>query len=221
VRKWFDSIPVLQFARAAQWQCSRFVSGRAEVETLARSCDNIVRSMERQQRSGKAGLRGSRGSEIKVFDVTRLNKGLLVAVAGALCMCSARWSSAAPPPPGSEAAKVLAEEGPLIRAMKRPGMSSSCCDESDCRPAEARMNARGKYEVFVRRRDEDGFGWDGGPNQWLEVPDFVVIPPRERKVQQTMACWTKSLYELDLGGTKQTMVDPHHGFLCFNPGQGM
>jgi hypothetical protein len=151
--------------------------------------------------------------------VTRLKQGLLVAAAAALCMYSA-ISSAAPPAPGSEAAKVMSEEGPLIRAMKRPGTDASCCDESDCRPAEARINAHGKYEVFVRRRDKDGFGWEGGLNRWLEVPDFVVIPPGERKVQQTTACWTKELYQLDLGGVKQGL-DPHRGFLCFNPGQGM
>lgn len=153
--------------------------------------------------------------------MTRLQQGLFVVAAAALCLCFASGSFAAPPAPGSEAAKVMGEEGPLIRAMKRPGVGTSCCDESDCRPADARINARGKYEVFVRRRDKDGFGWDGGPNLWLEVPNFVVIPPGERAVQQTIACWTQKLYELDVGGNKQLLDDPHRGFLCFNPGQGM
>jgi len=153
--------------------------------------------------------------------MARLQQGLIVAVAATLCVGFAPRASAAPPAPGSEAAKVMGEEAPLIRAMKRPGMDTSCCDESDCRPAEARINARGRYEVFVRRRDKDGFGWEGGPNLWMEVPNFVVIPPGERAVQQTIACWTQKLYELDVGGTKQLLDDPHHGFLCFNPGQGM
>jgi hypothetical protein len=153
--------------------------------------------------------------------MTKLQHGLFAAAFAALWMCSAPRSSAAPPAPGSEAAKVMGEEGALIRAMKRPGMDTSCCDESDCRPADARVNAQGKYEVFVRRRDKDGFGWDGGPNLWMEVPRFVVIPPKERAVQQTIACWTKKLYELNVGGTTQLLDDPHRGFLCFNPGQGM
>jgi hypothetical protein len=143
------------------------------------------------------------------------------ALAVALVFSCARECRAAPPPPGSEAAKIMAEEGPLIRAMKRPGMDTNCCDESDCRPAEARITARGTYQVFVRGRDQNGFGWDGGPNQWLDVPYFVVIPPGQRKVQQTIACWTKKFYALELGETKKLLGDPHNGFLCFNPGQGM
>jgi hypothetical protein len=153
-----------------------------------------------------------------MIHLTRPMIGAVAVTAALVLYCVSR---ATPPPPGSEAAKIMSEEGPLIRDMKRPGTDANCCDESDCRPAEARITARGTYQVFVRSRDANGFGWDGGPNQWLDVPYFVVIPPAQRRVQQTVACWTKKFYALELGETKKLLGDPHNGFLCFNPGQGM
>jgi hypothetical protein len=100
----------------------------------------------------------------------------------------------------------MAPYGDVIRSLTQRN-GAPCCSESDCRPAQYRVNAAGNYEVFLRKLAKDGSGWENGPDKWVEVPGERVTPPYRRpNIPFGIACW-RSGY-LFLSG----------GFSCFTPG---
>lgn len=129
-------------------------------------------------------------------------------VLGAVSILS-QLARGAPPSATSDDYKILSPYAAAIREMTIPGSKAICCDLSDCRPADYRITTKANetfYEVFVRKTDAKGSGWEDGPNAWLRVPDNVVISPEKREgLPVPVACWIK-----------QRQID--NGFLCFTPG---
>jgi hypothetical protein len=138
-----------------------------------------------------------------------LRRLIPVAVALAAMALPPHPSSAEPPDPMSGDGQTMAPYGDVIRSLRQRN-GAPCCSESDCRPAQYRVNRAGQYEVFVRKLTKDGSGWENGPDKWLEVPAEQVTPPDRRpNLPFGLACW-KSGY-LFLSG----------GFVCFSPGTGI
>jgi hypothetical protein len=138
--------------------------------------------------------------------LTRLT---FLGVALTMLACAPRRSAAEAPDPKSEDGQLMAQYGDAIRSLSQRN-GAPCCSESDCRPAQYRVNGEGRYEVFIRKLTKDGSGWENGPDQWLEVPPARVTPPDRRPhLPFGLACWRAGY--LFLGG----------GFSCFTPGTGM
>ncbi len=132
----------------------------------------------------------------------------LLAVAVAISAVASVRSLADPPDPDSEDGKLMAPYGSAIRALRQRS-GALCCSESDCRPAQYKVNEAGHYEVFVRNLTKDGSGWEDGPDAWLEVPAQSVTPPNLRPpVPFGLACW-RARKSFGSGG-----------FTCFTPGTG-
>ncbi len=80
---------------------------------------------------------------------------------------------AAPPPPGSDQAEMMAPHGDWIR-RQRSSTGVNCCDWSDGRvvqPHQVRRRPDGVWEVFYARDV-----WDDGTDVWLVVPASAVLP---------------------------------------------
>jgi hypothetical protein len=130
---------------------------------------------------------------------------LLGASLAILALVPGRSMAEAPDPKSSDGL-LMAPYGDVIRSLTQRN-GAPCCSESDCRPAQYRVNAAGNYEVFLRKLAKDGSGWENGPDKWVEVPGERVTPPYRRPhVPFGIACW-RSGY-LFLSG----------GFSCFTPG---
>lgn len=110
----------------------------------------------------------------------------VLAAVGALALvlraCPHMAARAAPPAPGSEDAQILGPHGEWVRSLTVPGSDSSCCDESDCRPVEARTTARG-WQVRWRPGQ-----LPGAPTEWTDVPPGSVLR-RENPTGTPVACW--------------------------------
>ncbi len=100
----------------------------------------------------------------------------------------------------------MAPYGAAIRRMRQPQTGVSCCDVSDCRPVEYRI-MNDHYEIFVAHLTAKGDGFEGGPDEWVEVPAVVVEPP-ESRLPIPVACWSRS----------NVM---HNGIYCFAPADGI
>lgn len=88
---------------------------------------------------------------------------------------------AAPPAVGSEDAAVMAPHAAWVHSLRnRSGVS--CCDESDCRPVEARATPDG-WQVRWRPGQ-----LAGAPVGWVPVPPDAVLV-RENPVGAPVACW--------------------------------
>lgn len=88
---------------------------------------------------------------------------------------------AAPPQPGSEDANIMAGHGEWVHSL-RSAAGVSCCDESDCRPVEARATSEG-WQVRWRPGQ-----LEGAPTEWTPVPPEAVLA-RENPVGMPVACW--------------------------------
>ena len=88
--------------------------------------------------------------------------------------------------------------GPFFKSLKIPGTNISCCDMSDCRPVEIRIN-NSKIEIYT-----DSKTFSDGTNEWVGVPEGRVLSPRENPVGEPIACWTKPI-----------------GVICFLNGSGV
>jgi hypothetical protein len=140
---------------------------------------------------------------------TRLGRSLLICVALMAFASTSRRSAADAPGPDSADGQLMAPYRDAIRSLSQRN-GAPCCSESDCRPAQYRINGAGSYEVFIRQVSKDGSGWEDGPNKWLEVPSERVTPPNRRpNLPFGVACWRFG--RLYLSG----------GFSCFTPGIGM
>jgi hypothetical protein len=88
---------------------------------------------------------------------------------------------AAPPAPDSEDARLLGPHRTWLHGLMTP-QGNSCCDESDCRPVEARATAAG-WQVRWRAGQ-----LPGAPTEWTDVPEKAVLR-RENPVGVPVACW--------------------------------
>lgn len=122
---------------------------------------------------------------------------LLALAAGA----PAHPARAAPPPPGTEQSELLAPYGDWVRGLTNPVTNQGCCDLSDCRVVTARVQGN-HYQAFIGR---DAFG-DSAPEQWLDVPDEVVLHGGDNPVGLPIACWRANRRPL------------LNGFFCFHDG---
>lgn len=108
---------------------------------------------------------------------------------------------AAPPPPGTEQGELLAPYGDWVRSLTNPATNQGCCDLSDCRVVTARIRGN-RYQAFIGR---DAFG-DSAPEEWLDVPDEVVLHGGDNPVGLPIACWRANRRPL------------LNGFFCFHDG---
>jgi hypothetical protein len=125
----------------------------------------------------------------------------MFAVAAALACLVIGLGNAEPPPSGSEQESILAPHGSWIRSLLNPYTRQACCDVSDCRAVPARTRG-GNYQAFIGRKD---YGEDA-PDQWLDVPNEVVLHERRNPVGLPIACWKASRRPL------------FNGFFCFQNG---
>jgi hypothetical protein len=141
--------------------------------------------------------------------VRGLNRTIVICVAFAALAPSSRRSAADPPDPNSADGQLMAPYRGAVRSLSQRN-GALCCSESDCRPAQYRINGGGGYEVFIRKLTTDGSGWEDGPDEWLQVPSERVTPPDRRpNLPFGVACW--KFGRLYFSG----------GFICFTPGTGM
>lgn len=140
-----------------------------------------------------------------------MKKALVVAFTLVAASVVSQMARSAPPPTDSDDYKILSPYSNTITTMTIPDTQALCCSLSDCRPADYRIatkNSETYYEVFIRKLDSKGSGWEDGTNQWTRVPDNVVISPDKREnLPIPVACWIR-----------QRQID--NGFLCFTPGSG-
>jgi hypothetical protein len=108
---------------------------------------------------------------------------------------------AAPPPSGSEQDAILAPHGEWVKGLMNPYTRQGCCDLSDCRVVSARVRDS-HYQAFIGR---EAYGQDA-PDQWLDVPDDVVLHERNNPVGLPIACWRAS------------RRPQFNGFFCFQDG---
>jgi hypothetical protein len=138
-----------------------------------------------------------------------LNRSMAICFALVALASFPRRSVAEPPDPNSADGQVMAPYREAIRSLSQRN-GAPCCSDSDCRPAEYRINGAGIYEVFIRKLTTDGSGWEDGPDKWLEVPSERITPPDRRpNLPFGIACW--KFGHMYLSG----------GFICFTPGTGM
>jgi hypothetical protein len=122
-------------------------------------------------------------------------------VAAVILGLSAHLCAAAPPPTGSEQETILAPHAAWVKGLMNPYTQQGCCDLSDCRVVSARVRA-GHYQAFIGR---DAYGHDA-PNEWLDVPEEVVLHERTNPVGLPIACWRAARQPL------------FNGFFCFQDG---
>jgi|SRR5215469_3729522 len=192
--------PLLGFSRWAPHRLTE-VPARARHEDRRRKAQQIIR---RRSLATPAGRHHNSG--VFVQKVTRL-LGPLALVTG-LVFCTAP-APGAPPPPGSDARERLLPYSDAIKGLTQPGTGRGCCDLSDCRTVEIRINRNGSYEALIPPfNPETGDGFPGGPGRFLEVPPEVILPPDKRnRLPITVACWANWSHTTN-------------GFLCFVPGPG-
>jgi hypothetical protein len=136
----------------------------------------------------------------------RLTGVTLLVVSLVTLASTPRRSAAEPPDPQSSDGALMAPYGDIVRSLTQRN-GATCCSESDCRPAQYRVNDAGNYEVYIRKLQKDGSGWENGPDKWVEVPGERVTPPNRRPhIPFGIACWRS--IDLFLSG----------GFSCFTPG---
>lgn len=114
----------------------------------------------------------------------RILAALLAAgtAAAVLTRATHKPALAAPPAIGSEDHQILSPHGPWVRSLTIPGSGASCCDESDCRPVDAR---RGPNGWQVRWRPGQ---LPGAPTEWTDVPESAVLV-RDNPTGIPIACW--------------------------------
>ena len=149
-----------------------------------------------------------RQGELLSMAPNSLKRSAVLGAALVMLAAPPRRSGAEVPDPKSPDGQLMAPYSDVIRSLSQRN-GAPCCSESDCRPAQYRVNNAGQYEVFIRKLTKDGSGWENGPDEWVEVPAERVTPPGRRPpIPFGIACW-RSGY-LFLSG----------GFSCFTPGTG-
>ena len=126
---------------------------------------------------------------------------LFAVAAGASASLYAGLCNAEPPPTGSEQDGILAPHGGWIRSLVNPYTRQACCDLADCRAVPARTRG-GSYQAFIGRQE---YG-EEAPDQWIDVPNEVVLHEHRNPVGLPIACWRASRQPL------------FNGFLCFQNG---
>jgi hypothetical protein len=76
---------------------------------------------------------------------------------------------AAPPPVGSDDWNVMAPYAQWVTTQHAEN-GNWCCDISDGRPVDARINAEGHWEAHVTSEH-----WPLAHDHWVEVPDVRVL----------------------------------------------
>ena len=107
--------------------------------------------------------------------------------AAALAILLVGPGHAAPPPSGSEQAEILLPHRAWVKNLENPLTKQRCCDLSDCRVVTARIK-NSHFEAFI---GQDIFG-RGAPNEWVSVPDEIVIHDGSNPVGLPVACWRAS-----------------------------
>ena len=98
--------------------------------------------------------------------------GVLVAV------CLGASLSYGAPPVGADPALA-----PWFKNLRESGTGIDCCGEGDCRPVRTRIH-NGKLEAFI-----DSETFRDAPNDWVLVPEEVMIRGTENPVGEPIACW--------------------------------
>lgn len=128
-------------------------------------------------------------------------RAMSIAIAGAFAALLIGPCQAAPPAAGSEQAEILLPHRAWVKSLQNPVTKQQCCDLADCRVVIARIKGN-HYEAFIGR---DVFG-RGAPNDWLPVPDEVVLRDGSNPVGLPVACWKASRQPL------------YNGYFCFHDG---
>lgn len=84
----------------------------------------------------------------------------------------------AEPPPGADQSL-----SPWFRSLKVPKTQTSCCSIADCRTVVTRTRD-GKLEAFIPALD-----FPVATDQWLEVPESVIIHGVENPAGGPVACF--------------------------------
>ena len=128
--------------------------------------------------------------------------------AAMVAMAGAAWS--APPPAGSPDDEAMKPYGGWIKQQQVPHIGGACCDSSDGRMVDARVNGKtGRWEVrFVHPEEIDQ------PNKpevgrWYDVPNEAVLHS-ENPSGIPVAWWYPELSVLQHGSPIR----------CFAPASG-
>lgn len=127
--------------------------------------------------------------------------GAFVVAAYLLAVAFSMLARAEPPPVDSPQYKLLEPYAPWVTRQTQPSNGMGCCNLADCRAVEARTDGT-HYEAYIDKKV-----FVGGPDQWLTVPDDVILhdnapdhPPF------AVACWSAARISID------------NGFYCFTAG---
>lgn len=82
------------------------------------------------------------------------------------------------PPEGADPALA-----PYYQSLQQPGTGYLCCSLADCRNVETR-DRDGHVEVFISAKQ-----FYHGPDDWVIVPDAVVLRGKENPTGQPIACF--------------------------------
>jgi hypothetical protein len=74
-----------------------------------------------------------------------------------------------------------------FRSLQAPDGSGSCCDLTDCRTVETRINARGNYEALLTPQSHGQVGMF--EPAWVEIPMEKTIFT-SNPTGKAVACWT-------------------------------
>lgn len=114
--------------------------------------------------------------------VDRLAIGISLALIVALAV-----AAHGEPPAGADPALA-----PFFQSLKQPGSGASCCSVADCRPVKTRFSVTG-LQAFI------GTQFPGGPNEWRDVPEDVIIRGVANQVGVPILCF--------LGGSVRCYLD--------------
>jgi hypothetical protein len=112
----------------------------------------------------------------------------LIALALAILWTSGRWCARAEPPPGADGSLA-----PFYHSLVQPGTGYICCSMSDCRPVVT-THDHGKLYAFVGSEFKDP------PNNWVEVPENVVIHGVANQAGEPILCWYGGVMRCFLDG---------------------
>ena len=93
----------------------------------------------------------------------------MIRIALAFLLMTTAAVDAAPPPVGSEDWQIMHPFHEWIITQHAEN-GNWCCDFSDGRPVDARVNADGRWEAHVTPAH-----WPGVPDHWLVIPDDRVL----------------------------------------------
>lgn len=111
-------------------------------------------------------------------------------VAMALTLTVLAGTALADPPPGADMSLA-----PWFHSLRIPEAAEhgglTCCSPADCRPVRYRA-AGDHYEAFIDTKtfpDDGQAGHGMAPNEWVAVPDEVILKRYDNPTGEGVACW--------------------------------